>query len=115
MLTINIKKWGTKKKWIENTSKRPEIPYVCSGIFMVTLNTACIWIKLSAKKKYFPLPRLLLLRQRPSSGVWNTEEKGARKGHSEQEAKPSLLVLILWPAIISSSIYALCYPLSVAS
>ena len=33
LLTINITKWGTKNKVIENTSQRPEIPYVHSGFF----------------------------------------------------------------------------------
>ena len=33
LLTINIAKWGTKKKVVENTSQRPDIPYVHSGIF----------------------------------------------------------------------------------
>ena len=33
LLTINITKWGTKKKVVENSSKRPEIPYINGGIF----------------------------------------------------------------------------------
>ena len=66
------------------------------------------------RKTYCPLPRLLLLRGRPSSGVCKTEENCARKGHSEREAKPSLLTLMSWLAVISPSIYALCPPLAVA-
>ena len=34
-LTINIIKWGSKKKVVENTIQRPEIPYTHSGIFSV--------------------------------------------------------------------------------
>ena len=64
---------------VENTSQIPEIPYVHSGIFLETLNTACIWSKWSAKKTYYTLTMLLLLMRRPSSGVWNTEENGTRK------------------------------------
>ena len=52
MLTINITKWGTKKKVVYNTPQRPNITYFHSGIFMATLNTACRWSKLSAKKKH---------------------------------------------------------------
>ena len=40
------------------------------------------------------MPRLLLLRQLPSYGVYKTEENGARKWHSQWEAKHSLLALI---------------------
>ena len=55
------------------------------------------------------------MRQRPSYGVWKTGENGARKGHAEQEAKPSMSALMSWPAVISPSISALCPPLAVAS
>ena len=48
------------------------LPYVHSGNFTATLNTACRWSKRSAKKKYWPLPRLLLLRRSPS--YWRIEE-----------------------------------------
>ena len=44
---------------------------------------------------------LLLLRQQPISGVWNTEENGASKGHAEREAKPPLSALMSWTAILS--------------
>ena len=66
------------------------------------------------RKTYCPFPRLLLLMRRPSSGVWKTEEKGASKGHAEQEAKPSLSALMSWPAILSTSISVLNPPLDVA-
>ena len=83
--------------------------------FPATLNTACRWSKQSTKKKYCPFPRLLLLRRLPSYWVCNTELKGASKGHAEQEAKPSLSILMSWTAIISSSFYALLPHLAVAS
>ena len=70
------------------------ITYVHSGIFTETLNTACRWSKHSAKNIYCPFPRLLLLRRRPSYGVGKTEENGAWKGHSEQEANTSLSALM---------------------
>ena len=44
------------------------------AFYPATLNTACRRSKRSAKKKYYPLPRLLLLRQHPSSGVWKNEK-----------------------------------------
>ena len=65
------------------------------------------------RRTYCPLPRLLLFRQRPSSGVWKNEENGARKGHSEPEPKPSLSALMSWPAVLSPSISALSPPLAV--
>ena len=47
------------------------------------------------------MPGLLLLRERTSSWVWNTEENGARKEHTEQEPKPSLYALMTWLAVPS--------------
>ena len=49
-MTINITKWGTKKKVAENTPQIPEIPYVHSGIFLATLNTTWRRSKGYAKK-----------------------------------------------------------------
>ena len=43
------------------------------------------------------MPRLLLLRRRPSYGVWNTEENCTSKRHTKREANPSLSELISWP------------------
>ena len=43
---------------------------------------------------------MLILRGLPSSEVWNTEENGARKGHVEQEQKPSLSVLITYTTVV---------------
>ena len=67
------------------------------------------------RKIYLPLPRLLLLRGRPSSGVWKTELNGASKGHAEREPKPSFSALMTWPAVISPSISMLSPPLAVVS
>ena len=92
------------------------LTYVQSGIFLASLNSACRWSKRSAKQNiYCPLPILLLLRWRPSFGVWNTEGDGTRKGHAEWEAKPSQSALMTWPAVLSPSISALRPPLDVAS
>ena len=66
-------------------------------------------------KTYCPLPRLLLLRRRPSSGLWKTEVNGARKLHDEQEANSSVKALISCPAVISTYISALLPTLAVAS
>ena len=52
-MTIKITKWETKKKVVDNSSHRPEIPYVQSVILMATLNTACRWSKRSTKKNSF--------------------------------------------------------------
>ena len=54
------------------------------------------------RKTYSPLPMLILLRRHPSSRVWNTEENGARKGHAEREARPSLSALMPWPVFFFS-------------
>ena len=35
------------------------------------------------RKTLCPFPKLLLLRRRPSSGVWKNEENGSGKGHAE--------------------------------
>ena len=43
------------------------------------------------------MPRFLLLRRRPSSGVWKTEENCTSKRHTKWEANPSLSELISWP------------------
>ena len=66
------------------------------------------------RKTYCSFPRFLLFRQRPSYGIWKTEENGARKGHAEQEAMPSLSALMSWPVVISPSISAIRPPLDVA-
>ena len=58
---------------------------------------------------------LLLFRRRQISGVWKTEENGAKKGHAKQEAKPSLLALMSCPAVLYPSIPVLRPPLAVAS
>ena len=91
------------------------LPYIHSGIFPATLNTACRRSKKSAKKTECPLPRLLLLRRCPSSGVWKNEGNGESKGHGEREAKPSLSALMSWSPDISPSISVLRPPLAVAS
>ena len=57
---------------------------------------------------------LLLFRVLPSFGVYKTE-KVARKGHDEQEPKPSLSALMTCPAVLSPYIFALSTPLSVVS
>ena len=67
------------------------------------------------RKKYCPLPGLLLLRRRPSFRVRKTEENGAKKGHAELEAKTSLSALMSWPDVLSPLISALRPPLAVAS
>ena len=91
------------------------IPYIHSGIFPETLNTACRKSKRFAKKTYCPLPMLLLLRIIPSSWVWKIYENGTRKEHAEQELMPPLLVLMTWSVVISTSISALSPPLNVVS
>ena len=48
LLTINITKWGTKKKVVANSSQIPEIPYVHSDIFPGDRRAA---IKLKARLK----------------------------------------------------------------
>ena len=60
------------------------LPYVQSGIFLTTLKPLVDGVNDPQRKTYCPLPRLLLLRGRPSSGVCNTEENGGRKGHAER-------------------------------
>ena len=61
------------------------------------------------RKTYCPFPRLLLLRQRPSSCVQKTEGKVSKKEHAEQEANPILLALMSWHAILSLSIAAIFF------
>ena len=103
-----------KMNVVENTYHRPEIPYFHSGIFIETINTACRWSKLSSKIKLISIDKVVILSLQPNYGVWKTEENGARKGNTKLEAKTSLLVLMLWTAVISLSISVLCTPLVVA-
>ena len=44
---------------IEISPQRPDIPYVHSGIFLATINTACIWSKLSAKKNILSIAKVV--------------------------------------------------------
>ena len=44
---------------VENTSQRPEITYVHSGIFLETLNTACIWSKRSTKRNVLSIAKVV--------------------------------------------------------
>ena len=64
-LTINITKWGTKIKSVENTPQIPEIPYVHSGIFLATLNTACKQSKRSAKNKILYIAKVVTFEATP--------------------------------------------------
>ena len=58
---------------------------------------------------------MLRLRQCQNSGIWKTEENGARKGHAGQDSNNFMLELTLWPAVLYSYIYEFHPPLAVAS
>ena len=72
LLTINITKWGTKNKVVENTYQRPEIPYFHSGIFLETINTACRWSKRSAKRNILSIARVITSEATPK--FWGMED-----------------------------------------
>ena len=72
MLNINVTKWGTKKKVVENIPERPEIPYVHSGIFLVTINTTCRWSKQSTKKNILSIAKFVTFEAMPK--FWGMED-----------------------------------------
>ena len=72
LLTINITNLGTKKKVVGNSSQRPEICYVHSGIFLATLNTAFICSKRSSKKNILSIANVFTFEATPK--FWGMED-----------------------------------------
>ena len=59
-------------KVVENTYQRPEIPYIHSGIFLGTLNTACRWSKKYAKKNVLSIAKVVTFEA--TSKFWGMED-----------------------------------------
>ena len=72
LLTTNKKKLGTEKKVVDNISQRPDIRYVQSGMFLATLNTACRWSKVSAKKDILSIAKVVTFEA--TTKLWGMED-----------------------------------------
>ena len=78
-MTINIKKWGKKKKVVESKSQISEISYVHSGVFLATLNTACRWREQSAKKNMLSISKVVTFEAAPKFWVMKDRRKSFKE------------------------------------
>ena len=82
------------------------IPYVHSGIFLVTLNTTCRWSKLSAKKNILSISKVVTFEATPK--FWGMEDwrKWCKESTCKTRSK-SFPVGVYFISCCSLSIYLL--------